>query len=736
MFSTVMRKTIQHSLLALFLASAGGWMARGADPPVEKEPAPNTAIGRLVRLPLPIVGRVDEQVKRSVLRTLARLREQRLDTSAPVVLVLEFSPGQSQAGSGSDFSRALSLARFLTHKDLKDVKTVAYIPRSIEGHALLVAMACDEIVMGADATLKEAGIDEDSQAPIEEAIVAGYDQIAARRRTIDPAVARGLLDRKLEVLRVETDQGAQFVLQADLEKLRQERTIQGNPQVVFAAGERRQLSAREARDLGVARFLAEGRMDVAKALRLPASAMEVDPEVEGKLNAVTIPISGKIDARMAETRQLMIEESLRNPEVNMLCLRIDSPGGDAESAMRLANYVAGLSPARVLTVAYVPNEALGVAALVALSCDQLVMQRSARIGGGDSLPDDQKLLEIAATLKGWRSPERGSNWSMPLALMDRKLAVHEFTNLKTGVLDFFSAEELAEQPDQEDWRPGKLVTSNPHRALQLSADEAKLFGLVRDDGVVDDFEKLKTLYGLESDPTFAEPGWTEALVRILTSRGVSILLVMFGLAGMYIELKTPGLGIGGFVAAVAFVLFFWANYLEHTANVLEMVLFVMGLAFLLLEVFVLPGFGIFGLGGGLLIITSLVLASQTFILPRSPSQLRELRDSLMVVCGAGVGMVALALFLQRYLPRSRFLQPMVLAPPEQGQEEQSVRESLVDYRHLLRAQGTTLTPLTPAGKARFGDEVVDVISDGQWISPGSSVTVVDVRGSRVEVAEA
>jgi len=722
-------------LLAALLVACHGGLVIAADPPAEKDAEPTAAIGRLVRLPLPIVGRVDDQVKRSIHRTLARLREKRTDPSEPVVLILEFSPGQSQSGGGSDFSRALSLARFLTNKELKDVKTVAYIPRPIEGHALLVAMACDEIVMGPDATLGEAGVDEDPQAPIEETIAAGYDQIAARRRTIDPVLARGLLDRKQEVFRVETDKGAQFVLQQDLEKLQQERTFQGKPQVVFASGEKRQMSAREARDLGVARYLADSRMSVAKALGLPASAMEVDPEVEGKLQAITIAVTGKLDARLAETRKLMIKEALDDPAINMICLRIDSPGGDAKAALDLASYVSGLSPARVLTVAYVPHEALGVAALVALSCDQLVMQRTARIGGGDRLPNDQDLLEIAAALANRRLPERGRTWSLPLALMDRNMVVHEYTNVKTGVHEYFSVKELEEQPDQEDWQRGPQVTLDG-LALQLSADDAQTYGLVRDDGVVDDFEKLKTLFGLESDPTFAEPGWTEALVRILTSRGVSILLVMFGLAGMYIELKTPGLGIGGFVAAVSFMLFFWANYLEHTANVLEMVLFVMGVAFLLLEVFVLPGFGIFGLGGGLLVITSLVLASQTFILPRSPSQFAELRDSLLVVCGAGVGMVALALLLQRYLPRSRFLQPMVLTAPEGDQAELSVRESLADYRHLLRAQGTTLTPLTPAGKVRFGDEVVDVISDGQWISPGSTVTVVAVRGSRVEVAEA
>ena len=697
-----------------------------------ESPAP---IGRLVRLPLPITNRVDVDVQRSIQRTLVPLRAERKNPTDPITLILEFSPGQTRAGGASDFGRALTLARFLTNKDLADVKTVAYIPRSIEGHALLVAMACDEIVLGPNAEIGEAGIYEDAKAEIDKSTVAAYEEIAAKRRSIDVALARGLLDRKLEVLKVETDKGVQFVLAQDLEELKKQRTIQGKPEVLFASGEQRKLTAREARDVGIARYLADDRNSVAKALRLPPAALEVDPEVEGTLKAVTINLTGPIDSRLAETRQLMFEKALSDPKINMICLRIDSPGGDPESALRLAGYIAGRAPERVLTVAYVPHEALGVAALIAVSCDHLVMQTNARIGGGKVRLTSKELLDVQALLKTKRLQERGRNWSLPAALIDGKLRVHEYTNVKTGMHDYFSAAELAEQADQADWKVGPQITLDG-RPLSLTAKEAQDYGLVRDDSVVADFDRLKTLYGLESDPTFMEPGWSDALVRTLSSPGISALLVMFGLAGLYIELKTPGLGIGGFIAALSFVLFFWANYLEQTANVLEIVLFITGIAFLMLEVFVLPGVGIFGLGGGLLVITSLVLASQTFVLPSSPSQIRELRDSLLVVGGAGVGMVALAMVLRHYLPRSSFLQPMVLQPPEGEQAvEQSVRESMTDYRHLAGAQGTTLTPLMPSGKARFNDEVVDVISDGQWISAGATIVVVAVRGSRVEVAE-
>ena len=105
---------------------------------------------------------------------------------------------------------------------------------------------------------------------------------------------------------------------------------------------------------------------------------------------------------------------------------------------------------------------------------------------------------------------------------------------------------------------------------------------------------------------------------------MAVLLLVIGGAALYIELHAPGIGIGGFVAAVCFLLFFWSRYLGGTAGWLEVSLFVAGVSCLLLEVFVIPGFGIFGLGGGALVLASLVLASQTFLWPRNEYQFEQL----------------------------------------------------------------------------------------------------------------
>jgi membrane-bound serine protease (ClpP class) len=79
---------------------------------------------------------------------------------------------------------------------------------------------------------------------------------------------------------------------------------------------------------------------------------------------------------------------------------------------------------------------------------------------------------------------------------------------------------------------------------------------------------------------------------------------------------------------------------------------------------------------------------------------------------------------------------MMLAPPTP--EELSVinrREAVARFEHLVGMQGVTTTPLLPSGKAQIGDELVDVIADGEVIERNQPVRVVEVRGNRVLVRQ-
>ena len=432
----------------------------------------------------------------------------------------------------------------------------------------------------------------------------------------------------------------------------------------------------------------------------------------------------------------MIEGQIRDRDVNFVCLWIDSPGGSVTDAMRLADFLAfQLDPSKVRTVAYVPHEARSDAAIVALACDQLVMHPRAVLGGSGAYePSAEEVQAVRQTIRKELAPRKGRSWSLVAAMIDPRLNVFRVNRLgDPRDVEYFCDDELAEQLEPGKWEKGALITT-PGIPLKLTGTQAEEYHLANH--LVESFAQFKQYYGLENDPLLVEPGWADFLISALASPGVAVLLLVIGGAALYIELHAPGIGIGGFVATVCFLLFFWSRYLGGTADWLAVSLFVAGMSCLLLEVFVIPGFGIFGLGGGALVLCSLILASQTFLWPRNEYQFDQLERSLLTIAAAGIGVIAVAVLIRKRLPRSRLLGRMMLEPPA-GEEAQEIRrrEALVDFHELLGTQGTTTTQLTPGGKARFGDLLVDVIADGEVIGRGATIEVVDVRGSRVLVKE-
>jgi membrane-bound serine protease (ClpP class) len=700
--------------------------------PAESKPAePVIQAGRLIRVPLPITGSADTQVKRAVQKALSEMPP---GESRPV-LVFDFASTQNQFGQGSDFGRSLALARFLSGRELSAgkmaAKTVAYIPKALKGHAVLVAMACEEIVMAPDAQIGQAGIDEPAEEPIDPTIRSGYREIANRRRTIPGEVALGMLDKNVEVLKVETEVSPVFVLSTELDELRKKHTIQSQ-RVLSRAGQLAQFSGREARELGFVKYLAPDRNALAKALSLPQSALEDDPSLWSDWHPVLIKVKGPMNSQLVTRVERMIDEQIRNQGANFICLWISSQGGSLSDSMNLANFLAELDRGTIRTVAFVPTEARADAALVAMACDQLVLGRDAVLGGPGAAEFSADDLQLAReTLRDNLAPKKSRSWSLIAALIDPETRVFRFTHRRDGLVEYFSEAELLAQADADGWNRGDEVTT-AGKPLSVNGERAKELGLARH--AVPDFLAFKEIYGLEDELVLAEPGWADYLIDALAAPHVAWLLLLIGGAALYAELQAPGIGIGGFVAGICFLLYFWSKHLDGTAGWLEILLFVAGVSCILLEMFVLPGTAIFGLGGGALVILSLVLASQTFVLPRNEYQMTQLRDSLLGLIAAGAGVIVLAMLMRRYLPHSPLFSHMMLEPPSGAElEDLAHREAMVELEHLLGCKGLATTQLTPSGKARFGAELVDVIADGEVVGKGAEVVVIGVQGNRVVV---
>jgi membrane-bound ClpP family serine protease len=712
------------ALGALLLAA----QARPADDPSTAKPP---ARGRLLRIPLPITDEVDKHVKQAAQRALDALRAP--GGAERPVLVFEFAAPSGTSGLGSDFGRSLELAHYLASRELSPVKTVAYIPRAVKGHAVLPALACEEIVMAPDAQLGEAGIDEGPEVDVNPTKRAGYREIADERRTIPAEVALGMLDRNVELLKVETELSPEFILGPQLDELKKTHTIQSQT-VLKRPGELAQFTGRQARELGFVKYLAADHAALAKALGLSPQALEDDPSLAGSWQPVRIDLKGPLTASSASRVQRLIENQIA-AGANFLCLWIDSPGGSLIDSMNLVTYLAQLDPSTVRTVAYVPGEARADAALIAMACDQLVIGPDATLGGPGAAEFSPEDLQLAAEmLRQALGEKKNRSWSLPAALVDGRLRVFRYTHQPDGAIGYFSTDERQQRDDPAAWTQGEEVTK-ADQPLQLSGERARELGLARH--VAGSIAGLRQIYGLEHELTPAEPGWAQFLIDALAAPAVAWMLLLIGGAALYAELQSPGIGVGAFVALVCFVLYFWSKHLDGTAGWLEVLLFVTGVACILLELFVLPGTAIFGLGGGLLIIVSLVLASQTFIVPHNEYQISQLQNSLLGLVGVGIGIVAAAMLMHRYLPHAPFFSNVMLEPPSGAElEDLEHREAIVELDHLLGRYGHATTQLTPSGKARFGSELVDVIADGEVIGRGAEVVVVEVQGNRVVVRTA
>ena len=677
--------------------------AEAADPPA--------TVTLTVRLP--ITGTRDTQITGAIMRQLGQLQR-----GAPQrgVLVLRFDAGAADAAA-SDFGRALELARFLSSDRLSGVKTVAWLPENVSGHAVLVAVACDEIVMAGGAVLGPAA---EADATVDEAMRAAYREIAARRRTVPGEVALGMLDRRVQVLRVSTADGETFVTADKLQEVRDRTAVAAVEEM-----EPRPLafSGREARRLGFVAGLADSPADLARRIGVDQRDLAGDPSLERGWQGVQVVLSGGITAEAVARTRSRIEGAVENG-ANFVCLRIDSSGGSPEQSLVLANWLAGLDPTRVRTVAWVPREARGDAALVALACDELAMRPAAVLGGeGAAAIDERRGEAIAVAWRGGVAQLRDRTWSLPLATVVPGLVVRRAQQQGTGRIEYFSDVELAARPDRAEWREGAELGTGPIRLDGRRAEELGLAALT-----VTDFAGLRKAYGLEGEVALSEPGWADELLAALASPGLAWLLLLIGGAGLYIELKTPGFGFGGFVAMVAFIVYFWSQYLHGTSGWLEVMLFLAGIICVLAEIFVLPGFGVLGLGGGLLVIASLVLASQSFVVPMNDYQVEQMQWSLVGILGAVAGVAVVAMLVQRWLPATPGLRTVLLEPPAESAFDDA--ESLAD---LVGAEGMTTSRLALAGKARVEGAVRDVVSDGVLVESGMHVRVVCVRGGRLVV---
>ena len=441
-----------------------------------------------------------------------------------------------------------------------------------------------------------------------------------------------------------------------------------------------------------------------------------------------VPVKGMsmlqmIDLGIANLVERAIGEAERQG-ASTLIFEIDTFGGRVDSAAQIKDAIFATD---IETIAFIKNRAISAGALIALACQHIVVAPGSSIGaatpvsipvgptGGEPQPVTEKEVsyvrgEFAATAE-----RNGHNPLLAKAMVDSDVELYARTT-DSGVEILEAAQEDAELIIAK----GKLLT--------LSADEALALGLAEHEA--SRVGEVLSLYNLrDARIERIQLNWSEVLARFLTNPIVSGMLLTFGFLGIFYELKIPGWGISGTIGLICLGLFFGAHLLVGLAEWMELLLFALGIALLVAEIFFIPGFGVAGISGIVCLLLAIYLALVKTPIPSYSWEYEQLRHALYTVFWVVVSLPVVLILTWKLLPHTSFYARIVQVAEERA-DLGFTAESTESYMGKV---GRTTTILRPAGRARFEGRLVDVVAEGEFIPPNTQVKVIDVKGNRVVV---
>jgi membrane-bound serine protease (ClpP class) len=370
---------------------------------------------------------------------------------------------------------------------------------------------------------------------------------------------------------------------------------------------------------------------------------------------------------------------------------------------------------------FIDNNAASAGALISIACDSIYMRSGGSIGAatvvnqsGQAMPDKyqsymRSTMRATAEAKGKKTVIAGNDtiqqWRRDPRIAEAMVDPSVFIE---GIID-----------------TGKVLTFTPAEAIEYGFCE----------GVAEDVPEVLEKLGIEEYRIVEyEPSFIERIIGFLVHPVFSGILIMAIIGGIYFEMQTPGVGFPLGVAILAAVLYFAPLYLEGLAENWEILLFLVGLILIAVELFVLPGFGIAGISGVLLVFVALVLSLiENVVFDFEPVNAQRLGVAIMTVVFGLFGGFILSLYLGKKMfsaqsgPFKNFALNTV----------QNVSDGYLNvdasFIALKGKTGTTQTVLRPGGKVLIDGEVYDAMTESGFIDRGENIVVVKVGTAQLYV---
>lgn len=405
-------------------------------------------------------------------------------------------------------------------------------------------------------------------------------------------------------------------------------------------------------------------------------------------------------------------------DADYILIRMNTYGGMVVYADSLRSLI--LNQKKPVWV-FIDNNAASAGALISIACDKIYMREGANIGAatvvnqsGEAMPDKyqsymRSMIRATAQAHGKDTLVSGRDtvyrWKRDPHIAE---AMVDQTIFIEGVSD-----------------SGKIVTFTPHEALK--------YGFC--DGIAENVEEVLKLEKVEHYTLQSYvPTVMDKVIGFLINPVLQGLLIMVIVGGIYFELQTPGIGFPLAAALIACLLYFAPLYLEGIASNWEILAFIIGVVLLLLEIFVIPGFGITGISGIVLIVGALVFAAIDKVSFAFPGNIASaVIRSLFLVISCALVALGLSMWLGSRLLASHKLAFALHA--EQKAEDGYVGVDM-SIQAVVGRSGKTITDLRPAGKVRIGRDIYDAVSLlGDYIAKDHPVTVKKYQSGQVYVVK-
>jgi len=423
---------------------------------------------------------------------------------------------------------------------------------------------------------------------------------------------------------------------------------------------------------------------------------------------------------------------------DVILFDINTPGGAVSAT---SDIIKTIGDSGIPTIAYVNNEAISAGALITLACDKIVMSPGGTIGDAQPIPTNEKSVSYVRGKIYAIAEKQKRNPDVAIAMVDKDIVLVRFEDKTIKAL---SPEEYAKKQKNdivmEVISPqGNVLTVSTEKAIELGVVDAaakdisellKRFNLVELNGkkVLLDNNELRNskgrLIASLSKAVTKKVFMTlpEKMAVFITNPMVVSILFAIGILGLIIEFKTVGWGIAGTVGLVCLALLFGGHMIAHIDAGIGLIIFVFGVGLLLAEIFIIPGFGVAGVAGIILIFFGALFAINTGTGSWTEA-LRIVSQSLIII-------IVLGGFLVYFLPKTSIWKTTVLETEEKSESGYTSSDIMSKFQGKI---GVTLSQLRPSGIALIDDERVNVISEGSFIDKKVAVEVVRIEGGKVIV---